>query len=102
MEKSTILHMGAVKRILRYVKGTVNYGLRYTKGKGNYILTGFSNSDFAGNTEDRRRTGGMAFYLNENLITWVSQKQKCIALSSCEAEFMAANATACQGVWLRN
>lgn len=44
----------------------------------------------------------MAFYLNESLITWVSQKQKCVALSSCEAEFMAAAAAACQGVWLRN
>lgn len=102
LEKPTVLHMGAVKRILRYVKGTLNYGLRYTKGKGNYILSGFSDSDFAGSTEDRKSTGGMAFYLNENLITWVSQKQKCVALSSCEAEFMAANAAACQGVWLRN
>lgn len=44
----------------------------------------------------------MVFYLNESLIAWVSQKQKCVALSSCEAEFMAATAAACQGVWLRN
>ena len=44
----------------------------------------------------------MAFYLNDSLITWVSQKQRCVALSSCEAEFMAANAAACQGVWLSN
>lgn len=43
----------------------------------------------------------MVFYLNESLITWVSQKQKCVALSSCEAEFMAATAMTCQGVWLR-
>lgn len=102
MEKPTTLHMGAVKRILRYVKGTLDYGLRYAKGKGNYILSGYSDSDFAGNLEDRKSTGGMAFYLNENLITWVSQKQKCVAISSCEAEFMAANAAACQCVWLRN
>lgn len=102
METPTSLHMGAVKRILRYVKGTLDYGLRYTKGKGNYILSGFSDSDFAGDKEDRKSTGGMTFYLNENLITWVSQKQKCVALSSCEAEFMAANAAACQGIWLRN
>lgn len=44
----------------------------------------------------------MAFYLDESLITWVSQKQRCVALSSCEAEFMAATAAACQGEWLRN
>lgn len=42
----------------------------------------------------------MVFYLNESLITWSSQKQKCVALSSCEAEFMAATAAACQAVWL--
>lgn len=64
-------------------------------------MSGFSDSDLAGNLEDRKSTGGMAFYLNESLITWVSQKQRCVALSSCEAEFMAATAAACQGVWLR-
>lgn len=42
------------------------------------------------------------FYLNENVITWVSQKQRCVALSSCEAEFMAATASVCQAIWLRN
>lgn len=51
--------------------------------------------------DDRKSTGGMAFYLNESLITWVSQKQRCVALSSCEAEFMAATAAACQGIWLQ-
>lgn len=66
------------------------------------MLSGFSDSDLAGNIEDRKSTGGMVFYLNESLITWVSQKQRCVALSSCEAEFMAATAAACQGVWLRN
>ena len=42
----------------------------------------------------------MASYLDDSLITWVSQKQRCVALSSCEAEFMAATAAACQGIWL--
>lgn len=46
--------------------------------------------------------GGMVFYLNESLITWVSQKQRCVALSSCEAEFMAITVAACQAIWLRN
>lgn len=102
MERPTILHQRAVKRILRYVKGTLDHGLVYLKGSGNYLLSGYSESDHAGNVEDRRSTGGMAFYLNESLITWVSQKQRCVALNSCEAEFMAATAAACQGVWLRN
>nr|GEU54259.1 zinc finger, CCHC-type [Tanacetum cinerariifolium] len=49
----------------------------------------------------RRSTGGMAFYVNGNLVTWASQKQRCLALSSCEAEFMAATMAGCQGLWLR-
>lgn len=102
MERPTELHLAAVKRILRYVNGTLDFGLVYTKGEGNYLLTGYSDSDLAGNVDDRKSTGGMAFYLNENLITWVSQKQKCVALSSCESEFMAATAAACQGIWLYN
>lgn len=102
MERPTILHLQAVKRILRYVKGTLDYRLIYWKGTGNYILSGYSDSDLGGSLDDRRSTGGMAFYLNESLITWVSQKQRCVALSSCEAEFMAATAAAYQGVWLRN
>ena len=55
-----------------------------------------------GDTVERRSTGGMAFYLNENLITWCSQKQKTVSLSSCESEFMAATAAAKQALWLRN
>lgn len=102
MERPTVLHMSAVKRIFRYIKGTLHYGLVYAKGTGDYMLAGYSDSDSAGNIEDRRSTGGMAFYLNKSLITWVSQKQRCVALSSCEAEFMAATAAACQGVWLGN
>ena len=102
MERPTTLHLNAVKRILRYIKGTMDYGLVYSKGSGNYLLSGYSDSDLAGNVEDRRSTGGVVFYLNESLITWVSQKQRCVALSSCEAEFMAATAAACQGVWLQN
>ena len=100
MERPTVLHLNAVKRIMRYVRGTLDFGLVYLRGKGNYLLEGFLDSDLAGNLDDRKSTGGLAFYLNESLVAWVSQKQKCVALSSCEAEFMAANAAACQGIWL--
>ncbi|XP_074326578.1 secreted RxLR effector protein 161-like [Apium graveolens] len=99
MEKPTVMHLNAIKRICRYVKGTLHYGLVYIKGRGNYILSGFSDSDLAGCVEDRKSTSGMAFYLDESLISLVSQKQHCVALSSCEAEFMAATVTACQGIW---
>ena len=102
MEKPTVMHQNAAKRILRYIKGTLEFGLVYTKNSDNNILSGFSDSDLSGHMDDRRSTGGIAFYLNESLVTWVSQKQRCVALSSCEAEFMAATAATCQAIWLRN
>ncbi|XP_074377089.1 secreted RxLR effector protein 161-like [Apium graveolens] len=102
MERPTIIHLNAAKRILRYIQGTLNLGLVYTKDGGNNVLTGYSDSDLAGNLDDRRSTGAMVFYLNECLVTWVSQKQRSVALSSCEAEYMVAAAAACQGIWLRN
>ncbi|XP_074363277.1 secreted RxLR effector protein 161-like [Apium graveolens] len=102
MERPTIIHLNAAKHILRYIHGTLNLGLVYTKDCGNNLLTGYSDSNLAGNLDDRRSTGAMVFYLNECLVTWVSQKQHNIALSSYEAEYMAAAIAACQGIWLRN
>lgn len=102
MESPTRLHPNAVKKVLRYIKGTLDYGLVYNVGSGNYLLSGYSDSDHAGCVDDRKSTTSMAFYLNENLITRVSQKQRCVALSSCEAEFMAITTAATQGIWLQN
>ncbi|XP_074328332.1 secreted RxLR effector protein 161-like [Apium graveolens] len=102
MEKPTILYQNAAKRILRYIKGTLDFGLIYTRDNKNNMITGYLDSDLAGHVEDRKSTGGMVFYLNESLVTWVSQKQRCVALSSCEAEFIAETAAACQAIWLRN
>ncbi|XP_074362299.1 secreted RxLR effector protein 161-like [Apium graveolens] len=101
MEKPTEMHLLAVKRILCYVRGTLNHGLVYNRGSGSELLIGYSDSDLAGHVEDRRSTGGMVFYLDDGLVTWASQKQRSVALSSCEAEFMAATAAACQAIWLR-
>lgn len=101
MEKPTVMHLNAAKRILRYVKGTMDYGLIYTKDEENNVVIGYSDSDLAGKVEDRKSTGGMVFYLNKSLITRNSQKQKCVALSLCEVEFMAATAASCQAIWLR-
>ncbi|KAL4580126.1 hypothetical protein LXL04_016306 [Taraxacum kok-saghyz] len=101
MEKPTMTHLHAIKGILRYIKGTMNYGLVYTKGVEQVTITGYSDSDLANDVNDRKCTGGMVFYVNGNLVTWASQKQRCVALSSCEAEFMVATMTACQGIWLR-
>jgi len=102
MEKPTTLHMLVVKKIVRYLRGTVDLGLVYTLGEKQEEIVGYSDSDNGGDLGGRRSTAGMAFYLNESLITWGSQKQKTVALSSCEAEFMAATAAAQQALWLRN
>ncbi|XP_074342579.1 secreted RxLR effector protein 161-like [Apium graveolens] len=101
MQNPTEKHQQAVKHILRYVKGTVHYGLVYANEKNRNILYGFSDSDLAGDVIDRRSTGGMCFYLNKSLISWASQKQRVVALSSCEAEYMSATTAACQSIWIQ-
>ena len=100
MENPMTEHMSAVKRILRYVKGTLDLGLVYEKNEAGIKIVGYSDSDYAGDLDDRKSTTGMAFFLGKNLICWASQKQKIIALSSCEAEYVAATTAACQGIWL--
>lgn len=72
------------------------------KDQGDEELVRFTDSDLAGDIDDRRSTGGMTFYFGKNLITWGSQKQRTVALSSCEAELMAATTAAQQALWLRS
>lgn len=100
MEAPSVHHWAAVKQILRYVRGTLGYGCRYQAGHGEVKFVGYTDSDLAGDTEDRKSTSGNVFFLGNNLITWNSQKQKIVALSSCEAEYVAASIATCQGVWL--
>ncbi|XP_074356316.1 secreted RxLR effector protein 161-like [Apium graveolens] len=101
MERPTVKYQQALKHVLRYVKGMVNYGLSYASAgnESTQDLCGYSDIDLAGDVTDRRNTGGMCFYLNGGLISRASQKQRVIALSSCEAEYMAATYAACQSIW---
>ena len=99
MERPTTTHWAAVKQILRYIQGTLNYGCRYVRG-GSGELLGYRDSDHAGDQGDRKSTSGNVFFLGENPISWTSQKQKVVAISSCEAEYVAAVAATCQGLWL--
>ncbi|XP_034197107.1 secreted RxLR effector protein 161-like [Prunus dulcis] len=96
----TELHYQAAKRVLRYLKGTVDYGLFYKKGKSNELV-GFSDSDYAGDLEDRKSTSGHVFMLSSGAVSWSSKKQQVVTLSTTEAEFIAAASCACQAVWLR-
>lgn len=100
MENPTQIHWGLIKQILRYVQGTLSFGCSFRKGEGDPVLVGYSDSDLAGDPDDRKSTSGVTFFLGHNIVSWSSQKQKTVALSSCEAEYIAAAAGACQGVWL--
>lgn len=100
MQTPTKQHMGAAKRILRYVAGTTSYGLWY-KSVENPSLIGYSDSDWAGSLDDRRSTSGQVFFYGDNAICWNSKKQSTVALSTAEAEYNAVTSAARQGVWLR-
>ena len=102
MEAPTIEHWADVKQILRYIKGTTNFGCVYLREKQKEMveLLGYSDSDLAGDIDDRKSTSGVAYFLGRSIVSWLSQKQKVVALSSCEAEYIAAATRAGQGVWL--
>ena len=100
METPTSDHLSAAKSILRYVKGTLNFGLRYSKYQTLDPLVGYSDNDFAGDMDDRKSTSGYVFFMGSSIVSWGSLKQKTVALSSCEVEYIAAMTAACQGIWL--
>jgi len=93
-------HLNAVKRIIKYVKGTVNHGLWYSRDSGTELL-GFSDADWAGNLEDRKSTSGGCFFLGKNLVSWFSKKQNSISLSTAEAEYIAAGSCCTQLLWMK-
>jgi hypothetical protein len=93
-------HWNAAKRILRYIKGTYNLGLEYQNG-GNVQLAGYTDSDWAGDTDDRKSTSGYIFYLDLGAISWSSKKQATISLSSTEAEYKGATLATQEATWLR-
>ncbi|KAK8951630.1 hypothetical protein KSP39_PZI004097 [Platanthera zijinensis] len=103
MEKPNTQHFAVVKQILRYLKGTIGFGLSYERNlRGGTKLVGYCDSDHGGSIDDRKSTTGVAYFLGPNIISWMSQKQRVVALSSCEAEYISASIAAQQGVWLLN
>src|SRR3954469_16452290 len=94
-------HLTAVKRILRYLKGTTNVGLVYRRSK-DYNLVGFCDADYAGDRIERKSTSGSCQFLGSHLISWYSKKQATIALSTTEAEYVAAAGCSTQMLWMRS
>lgn len=100
MENPKELHFQAVKRIIRYLKGTCEFGLFYQRNGGKDLI-GYTDSDYANDIEDRKSTSGYVFMMSEAAISWSSKKQPVVSLSTTEAEFIAAAASSCQAVWIR-
>ncbi|XP_077237360.1 secreted RxLR effector protein 161-like [Tasmannia lanceolata] len=93
-------HLSAVKRIFKYLKGTP-LGLWYERSN-EFNLVGFSDADFAGCRIDRKSTSGTCQFLGRSLVSWFSKKQNSVALSTTEAEYIAAGACCAQILWMKN
>ena len=92
-------HWVAVKRILRYLKGTMDDVLRYGGSYSNLQVVGYCDADYAGDIDSRKSTTGYVFLLNGGAISWNSKKQPTVALSTTEAEYMAATHAAKEAIW---
>lgn len=102
MEDPKETHFLAAKRILRYIKGTLDHGVLFPKKAYNVKceVTGYVDSDWSGDKDDRKSTTGYVFLCGDAPVSWCSKKQPIVALSSCEAEYVAASFSACQALWL--
>ncbi|KAI3669130.1 hypothetical protein L6452_40354 [Arctium lappa] len=93
-------HFNAVKRILRYLKGTPNLGLWYPKDS-RFDLTAFIDADHAGCKLDRKSTSGSCQFIGDKLVSWTSKKQNCVSTSTVEAEYVAAASCCSQVLWMK-
>ena len=92
--------MVALKRFLRYINRTLDYGLVYEKGKVAAQLISYTDIDYTGDVEDKKDTMSHVFFCGSIAISWTSLKQKIVALSTCEAKYISITVAACQGIWL--
>lgn len=92
-------HWAAVKRIIRYLVGTAEFGLLYRKGVQEECV-GYSDADWGGDLDDRRSTSGYLFRMCAAAVSWRSKKQTCVALLTAEAEYMALASATQEAVWI--
>nr|GEY74247.1 ribonuclease H-like domain, reverse transcriptase, RNA-dependent DNA polymerase [Tanacetum cinerariifolium] len=100
MQEPKEQHMKAVKQVLHYVKGTKDYRITYKHNGGN-VIQGFSDSSYGVNTKEGKGITDIVFYYGDSPISWSTQKQATVALSSCESKFIAATAATTQALWLK-
>jgi ATP-binding cassette subfamily B (MDR/TAP) protein 1 len=92
-------HWNTIKRILRYIKGTSDVALCY--GGSEFTVRGYVDSDFAGDLEKRKSTTGYVFIIAGGAVSWVSKLQTVVALSTTEAEYMAATQACKEAIWMK-
>jgi hypothetical protein len=93
------VHLVAAKHVMRYLKGTMDYGLSYD-GDHDFTLIEYTDADWAGSVADRKSTSGCCFSLRSAMISWQSRKQSSIALSTVKAEYIDACSASCETIWL--
>ena len=93
-------HWEAAKRIVRYLKAMSNRGVAYKKG-GSFVIVGYSDADYAHETEGRRSVSGFIFQLGGGPVSWMSRRQYVVALITTEAEYISASEAFREIVWLR-
>jgi len=99
-ERPTVEHWNGAKRVLRYLKGTVDHGLLFY-ATGKLTLTGDCDADWGSNAEDRRSVSGYVFMLGGAAISWKSKSQPIVALSTCEAELIGVAEAVKELLWLK-
>ncbi|KAH9754624.1 retrovirus-related pol polyprotein from transposon RE1 [Citrus sinensis] len=101
LSSPTVNHWQACKRVLRYLKGTVDLGLQFYN-HGSIQIDCFSDADWAGDRDDRRSVAGYCVYMGPNLVSWCSKKQVVVSRSSAESEYRALAMAAAEVLWIRS
>lgn len=100
LERPSHMHENAAKRIVKYIKGTSDLGLLY-RSDGTRRIIGFSDADYAGDTDTRRSTTGFCFSIGNGVVSWSSERQKSVSLSTTESEYVAASNAVKELVWFK-
>ena len=98
MQRLMTEHLQVVKRIIRYITSTLDYGLHYPRFPGVEHFIGYSDSDHTGDIDMSRSTSVMMFFLSKCLVSWQLVKQQVVALSSCEAVYIVVTSSLTQAI----
>ena len=104
MSEPGVSYLLAAKRVMRYIKETLQYGILFHKGlnENSMELIAYSDADWCGDKQDRKSTSGYLFKFLNAPISWCAKKQPVVALSTCESEYIVGCMATCQEVWLEN